>query len=135
MTMHEKMLTKVATGSSGFASAAASLNFAGVWKNQYGSKMTLTVSGSKLTGKYESAVSGGGAPITGDLCGFINGDVIAFTVNWPSPAITAWVGQMVNDNGNDVIPTLWQMTMNIADANEPTGMWQSIYAGTDRFHR
>ena len=111
------------------------VDFSGSWRNQLGSQMDLTVSGNSISGQYQSAVSGESGPITGDLVGFINGDLISFVVNWPSAAITAWVGQMINDNGYDVIITLWQMTMNVSETDEPTGMWQSILAGTDRFHR
>ena len=126
---HEKLLQKARKSSS------ATVDFSGRWRNQYGSKMVLKVAAGNVTGSYESAVSGEGSPVTGPLCGFVNGDLISFTVNWPSAAITAWVGQLVNDNGNDVIATLWQMTVNIPDAQEPTGMWQSVFAGADRFHR
>lgn len=128
-TVHEKAIAKAG------AAVGAAVNFAGVWRNQLGSSMDLKIVGSLVSGKYESAVSGGGVPVLGELVGFVNGDLISFTVNWPTAAITAWVGQMINDNGFDVITTLWQMTTNIPDANEPTGMWQSIFAGTDRFHR
>lgn len=113
----------------------AAVNFAGTWRNQLGSTMTLTIVNGLISGSYESAVSGGGGSIVGALTGFTNGDLISFVVNWPSAAITSWVGQLINENGYDVIQTLWQMTTNIPDANEPTSLWQSIYAGTDRFHR
>lgn len=88
-----------------------------------------------MTGTYESAVSGGGNPIKGTLVGYVNGDLIAFTVNWPTAAITAWVGQLTTENGVDTIETLWQMTKSVEDANEPTGLWASINAGADEFVR
>ncbi|MBY3565705.1 avidin/streptavidin family protein [Rhizobium laguerreae] len=126
---HELLLGKVSN------TAAGTLDFDGEWRNQLGSRMLLTVSGASLRGEYYSAVSGGGSPIRGDLTGFVNGDLISFVVNWPSAAVTAWVGQVINDNGNELIETLWQMTTNVPDNQEPTGMWQSVFAGTDRFHR
>lgn len=126
---HEKALAKSK------ATSTAAPDFRGIWKNQYGSKMDLKVSGQTITGTYESPVSSTGSTVTGDLVGFINGDLISFSVNWPTAAITSWVGQAINDNGYDVIATLWHMTVNISDAQEPTGMWQSVYSGTDRFHR
>lgn len=97
--------------------------------------MTVKVAASKISGKYKSAVSGGGNSTEGEMSGHINGDLIAFTVNWPSAAITAWVGQMVKENGNDVIRTLWQMTANIKEAEEPKGLWHSVYSGADNFKR
>ena len=126
---HEKTLAKTKTV------AGAAFDFNGAWKNQYGSRMELRVSGKALAGTYESTVSSSGTTIRGDLSGFINGDLIAFSVNWPTAAITSWVGQVIRDSGNDVIATLWQMTVNIPDSDEPTGLWQSVYAGADRFSR
>lgn len=111
------------------------VDFSGRWRNQLGSTMELTVNGSGLTGEYTSAVSGGGGSIIGTLSGYINGDLIAFVVNWPSAAITAWTGQLTSEGGRDVIKTLWQMTTNVADEDEETGLWASIYAGSDQFRR
>ncbi len=35
----------------------------------------------------------------------------------------------------DTIKTLWQMTTNVDDPNETTGLWASIFAGADTFTR
>lgn len=130
---HETTLAKSAAQK---ASPTRAYDFSGKWRNQLGSKVNISqAANGKLSGQYESAVSGGGGPVIGKMTGFANGDLISFVVKWPSDAITAWVGQVVNDAGNDVIETLWQMTVNIADAAEPTGMWQSVLAGRDRFHK
>ncbi|HWL81643.1 MAG TPA: avidin/streptavidin family protein [Roseomonas sp.] len=110
-------------------------DFSGARKNELGSEMTLTVQGGKLSGRYKSTVSSGGKEIEGELTGHVNGDLIAFTVNWPTAAITAWVGQVVSVGGKDNIQTLWQMTTNIPEAQEPKGLWHSVYAGTDTFAR
>jgi Avidin family len=126
---HEKALKTAAN------IVAAPVNFAGDWHNQLGSTASFVVAGNILTGTYTSAVSGGGTPVSGPISGYINGDLIAFSVNWPSAAITAWVGQLVTDNAVDTIKTLWQMTTNVADADEPTGLWASVYAGADNFVR
>lgn len=56
-------------------------------------------------------------------------------VNWPTAAIAAWVGQHVFEDGAEAIGTLWQMTTHVPDPQEPTGVWKSILAGADRFHR
>jgi len=118
------------------SAGAATVDFSGNWKNQLGSTMTLIVNGQKLSGTYQSTVSGGGGTIRGDLVGFVDGDLIAFTVNWTSPAsLTSWTGQLVNENGRDVIKTLWLLVQNIPDANEPTGLWQSTFTGSDLFER
>ena len=95
----------------------------------------LTMTAGAIKGSYMSPVSSEGTPIVGELTGWINGDLISFVVKWPSAAITSWVGQIINENGYDIIPTLWHLVVNIPDAEEPTGMWKSIYTGSDRFHR
>jgi hypothetical protein len=126
-----KMLRRAAPTAGG-----ASVNFSGQWKNQLGSVMDLTISGQSVTGTYSSPVSGGGGTVDGDLVGYVDGDLIAFTVNWTTPAsLTAWTGQLVAEGGQDVIRTLWHLVMNIPDANEPTGLWQSTFAGADNFYR
>lgn len=128
--VHERALSHTTD-----ATAEPPPDFSGRWVNQLSSTMQLTIAGARVSGTYESAVSGGAGPIKGDLVGFVNGDLIAFTVNWPTAAITAWVGQLVVESGQDVVQTLWQMTTNIPDPSEPTGLWKSVLAGSDRFHR
>lgn len=117
------------------AKSAALVNFEGRWHNQLHSTVDFTVKGSEVTGTYVSSVSSGGNPVTGSATGYINGDLIAFSVLWPTAAITAWVGQLTVDGGIETIKTLWQMTTNVADTEEPTGLWASIYAGADTFIR
>ncbi len=116
----------------------AAPNFGGVWINELGSEMTLTVTGDHIGGTYTSKVSGGGGSTPPrPLVGFKNGDLIAFVVNWGSPysSLTAWVGQHTIENGAEVIKTLWHLTQNVADADEPSGLWHSILAGADEFWR
>lgn len=127
--LHDKALASAAT------TVAAPVNFPGDWHNQLGSSAHFDLQGNKLTGTYTSAVSSQGTPVSGQISGYINGDLIAFSVLWPSAAITSWVGQLVTDNGIETIKTLWQMTTNVPDANEPTELWASIYAGADNFIR
>ncbi|MBY0337401.1 MAG: avidin/streptavidin family protein [Acetobacteraceae bacterium] len=130
---HDRMLTRVAAAAPGGTGPGP--DFSGRWRNELGSTMELAVQGGSITGTYTSAVSSGGGPVTGALAGHVNGDLIAFTVRWPAPAITAWVGQLVVAGGAEAIETLWQMTTNVADAEEPTKLWQSVLAGADRFVR
>jgi hypothetical protein len=49
--------------------------------------------------------------------------------------ITAWVGQMISEAGVDVIPTLWHLTTDVRDEENPAELWHSIQAGSDRFVR
>ena len=114
--------------------AAVAARFEGTWKNELGSTMTLTVSGSKVTGTYQSAVSGGSAPVVGELQGWINGAVISFAVNWEN-STTAWVGHHVLEDGAEAIETLWQLATRLQNPDDPNDVWESILAGADRFVR
>jgi hypothetical protein len=79
--IHEKALTHTLD-----ATKEPPPDFSGRWVNQLSSTMQLTVAGIRVSGIYESAVSGGGGSIRGDLVGFVNGDLIAFVVTWPTAA-------------------------------------------------
>jgi hypothetical protein len=114
--------------------AAAPPDFGGHWKNQMNSTMDLTVQGSSVTGSYTS-VDIHGNTTTGSLVGAINGHVICFIVNWTLPAITTWAGHLVMEGGLPVIETLWHLPMEMSDPNDATSLWESTYAGADRFSR
>jgi hypothetical protein len=106
------------------------VDFTGDWINELGSTMTLSQSGDRLEGTYESKVSTGGGTTSGDLLGYADGSLIATVVHWRDyQAITAWVGQL--DADEVTINTLWQMTKTV-DAGD---QWASINAGADAFSR
>lgn len=110
------------------AGTGATVDFSGDWKNELASSMTVVQNGSAVSGTYTSAVSGGGASTSGDLTGYVDGDLIAFVVHWRDfQAITSWVGQL--EGGS--LKTLWQMTKQVAVGEE----WASINAGSDVFVR
>lgn len=115
--------------------AAPAVNFSGHWKNEYQSTMDIVVNSGAVTGTYTSAVSGTGNQITGPIAGWVSGNLISFAVNWPNAAITAWVGHMVVEGGNEAIETLWQMTMPTQNPTDPSELWESVFSGADRFTR
>jgi hypothetical protein len=102
-------------------------NFPGIWENPLGSTVTFEVTGNFLNGIFVSG-EGGGGPIMG----FVAGNLIAFSVNFATTGITAWVGELVTINNVDTITALWQMTTTLPSDNEPTG---AIFAGSDTFVR
>ena len=111
-------------------------NFTGRWRNQMNSFMDLAITGSSVTGLYNSASSSGGAPVQGVINGVTIGDLIAFTVLWlPSGSITSWTGQLVEEGGVQTIRTLWHLVTNIPDDNEDDKFWMSTWAGADEFVR
>ena len=127
--LHEHALAQVKQAS------RVPTGFSGTWQNELGSTMTIAVSGTQVTGTYDSAVSGGGGPAKGDLAGYVNGSLISFVVEWQVAAITAWVGHLVVENGNAAIETLWQMTTSTNNPEDPKELWDAVFAGADRFVR
>jgi hypothetical protein len=111
------------------------VSFAGRWRNELKSKMTLRVKGTAVTGRYTSHVSRSGKTVSGPITGYVNGYTIAFVVRWPTPSITAWVGQLVRERKKDVIATLWQLTSEVENPGDPTELWNSVNSGADIFVR
>lgn len=123
---HEITLTRALPGS------GSGVNFTGNWVNELNSIAHLTQSGDRLSGTYVSKVSGSGGSTTGDLCGYVDGDLISFVVHWRDfQAITSWVGQLRSGTTPQTLDTLWQMTTQVAPGEE----WASINAGADTFTR
>ena len=108
----------------------AQIDFSGNWKNELHSHMTIVQQGAKLSGSYTSKVSSTGRETSGDLQGYVDGDLIAFVVHWDDfQAITSWVGQTDPSANELTIVTLWQMVKQTASGEE----WSAINAGTDTF--
>lgn len=116
---------------------APSVDFEGFWNNHLGSQMELSVSGNNLSGVYRTNV--GNPPPTEEfaLVGFVTGDLITFTVNFGKyGSLTAWAGQHTEiRSGEFEIKTLWHLSKNVADADEPKDLWSSILAGANSFVR
>ena len=114
------------------------VDFAGKWKNELGSEMELSVSGSKLTGTYRTGVGAPGNTEEFAISGVVNGDLIAFVVSWEKyGSASAWVGQQTADDGgsNERIETKWQLVENIAESAEKRSLWGSTTTGSDVFTR
>lgn len=129
--LHEKALEQAESTQN----STGEPDFSGMWRNQMGSTMDLSVSGSDVAGHYTSASSSGGGPVAGTIKGFVAGDLISFLVLWPGGSQTAWVGQMTGTVGQPMIRSLWQLVTNVPDADEPKELWTSTYLGADNFTR
>ena len=123
---HEASLKRALPGS------GSTIDFSGDWVNELTSRMSISQTNDKLTGTYESAVSGGSSSTIGDVQGYVDGDLISFIVHWRDfQAITARVGQLDPKAAKQTINTLWQMTKQVTSGEE----WASINAGADNFTR
>ena len=114
------------------ASAQPQFDFSGEWTNARASTISLVEEAGVLIGVFQSADGPDGEPVSGQLSGQAQGDLIAFTVKWPQNALTAWVGCHHPEGDKDIIDALWQMTTIGEDAGRS---WPSIMTGADRFER
>jgi len=113
------------------------INFNGVWRNELHSEMKLTVDAQgNVTGKYKTGVGSPGPTEEFDLVGFASGDLLSFTVNFGAyGSLTSWAGQHTVESGSEVIKTLWLLTHNIKDSEEPNNLWGAVLTGYDNFQR
>ncbi len=112
------------------------IDFSGLWTNRLGSEMDLTMADGKITGKYRTAVGDPTPTEEFELCGFVSGDLITFTVNFGKyDSLTAWTGQHTVEKGIETIYTLWHLAKNIRDEDEPKLLWAGILTGANTFVR
>jgi hypothetical protein len=121
-------------GSAAAPPAADSLS--GRWTNEYGSVAEITLDGERISGTYTSQVGGADGPLAGPITGYARGDIVAFSVLWPTPmrSITSWVGQVVDAGSGPELKTLWHLIVDIPDADEARGLWTTVHTGSDTFH-
>jgi hypothetical protein len=133
----EQVLTLWAKGAppAGHAPSTDASPCAGRWTNEYGSVADIRVDGHQVSGTYAAAAGADRRSLTGPITGFVRGDIIAFAVLWPPEmrSITSWVGQVVDVDGAPALKTLWQLIVDIADADEPTALWTTVHSGADVF--
>jgi len=117
--------------------ASPKVDFSGHWRNQRGSSIELTVDDrGRVGGSFRTAV---GVPSPNEsfpLCGFAEGDLIAFSVSFGVyESVTAWAGQHTIVGGRERIETLWHLARNIADQDEDRALWSAVLTGADTFER
>ncbi|WP_298915125.1 avidin/streptavidin family protein [uncultured Algimonas sp.] len=109
----------------------------GLWVNEAGSAVELNVSeGGTVSGHYRTELGKPDADAPFTLIGWVQGDVIAFTVSFTGyDSITSWSGQLSEDEDGDFIRTLWHHTRDIVEEDEADHLWRSITAGAATFRR
>lgn len=132
---HEQAVQFALSSENKASTEAGPATWLGRWKNQMGSYMDLAVAGNDVTGTYTSASSSGGGAVTGVLKGNVAGDLIAFIVAWPGGSMTAWTGQLVDDETAPQIKTLWHLVTDVPEIDEPKRFWTSTFTGADAFVR
>ena len=117
------------------------MSLEGKWYNELGSEMILKVSGSELTGTYQTKV--GDASGTYNLFGCTDNSpistnrAVAWVVAWvnqesgSSHSVTSWSGQYQIIDEEEAITASWLLTKE----TEPNADWQSTLVGKDIFTR
>jgi hypothetical protein len=117
--------------------ASAKVDFSGHWMNQRGSCIELAIDDrGRVSGRFRTAVGVPSPEETFPLCGFVEGDLIAFSVSFGvHESVTAWAGQHTIVDGRERIETLWHLARNIPDEDEPRALWSAVLSGADTFER
>lgn len=115
------------------------MDISGIWYNQLGSKMKLSVDNGSIEGVYHTAV--GNAAGIYKLVGRTDIDDdqsqnIGFVVSWEnesgsSDSVTAWSGQVQVIEGQEVLIATWLLTKE----TRPGANWKSTLIGKDIFKR
>ncbi len=115
------------------------MNINGIWYNELGSMMELSVSGNPITGKYHTKV--GSASGVYPLIGYLNapnpnGIAVGWTVLWNNQfgnkqSLTSWAGQYQVTDGVEEIYTFWLLVREL----EHTEDWSATNIGQDTFTR
>lgn len=115
----------------------SSINFVGNWQNERGSTMVITeMTDGQLTGYYYTGVGQPSPDESFRLTGFAMGDQIVFAVDFSQyGSMTAWAGQHITLSGQEQIRTLWHLSDQIPDEDEPAQLWRGIISGASTFVR
>ncbi len=113
------------------------IDFNGVWRNELGSEMTITVGkDGKVTGTYHPGKEEAHCQGYHELVGFVNQNLISFTVDFQhNHMITSWTGHYVDDNHRGQINTLWHLVKSVQEHDLPLEAWGSLYTGGNTFKR
>lgn len=130
------ILSFAALSSCAHAQEVPSDLFSGQWVNDRNSAVTFENEGGLLSGYYQTALGQPDKSKKFPLTGFAEGDQITFTVNFKGyGSLTSWTGQLTKDEQGAYIRTLWNLTRDVADAEEHDELWNSITSGASDFRR
>jgi hypothetical protein len=118
-------------------SARPASDFSGVWVNELGSEMELTVNEGRVSGTYSTAVGKVRPTERFKLTGFASGDRIVFCVHFgPYGTLAAWTGLHNTDKGEEEIYSLWHLPRDMHDNEEAKEYrWSAILTGVNIFKR
>ncbi|MFN3237814.1 MAG: avidin/streptavidin family protein [Pseudomonadales bacterium] len=118
-------------------------NISGRWVNQNGSIVEFEEQQGVLSGVYISRKGRSAAGKQYPLTGVINGEVLAFAVNWQDDdanleSITSFTGRLERRNGEVyAVHTMWVLARRWEneERTRETGSWNAFLTNADVFHR
>lgn len=110
--------------------------FAGCWRNRLGSELDLAVENHEVTGRFRSGVGVWNPPADFHVHGFVEGDAIAFCVDFGRRgSVASWSGHLLTDDDGDRLVTLWHLAQSVAHPESESDIWNSMMAGSNEFTR
>lgn len=108
---------------------------AGRWQNRLGSTMELTVGDDhEIAGTFRLGAGGADTASSFHLTGFVEGDALAFCVDFGRlGSVASWSGHHVADG--ERLLTLWHLAQPVRDPSDESDTWRALVAGADEFTR
>ena len=113
------------------------IDFSGIWVNELGSEMELTVQEGRANGTYRTGVGRASPAERFELTGFASRDRIVFCVKFGTyGTLGAWAGLHSEENGVEEIYSLWHLPRDIQEDEEAKDYrWSAILTGVNTFKR
>lgn len=110
------------------------VSVSGIWHNEHGSEIELTVlEGGRVAGRFRAGTGLARGGPASDLVGFTSGNLIAFAVDFGDlGSLTSWTGHVVTEGGVVCIHTNWTMCVELP-RNDAEDLWRGTWVGADRF--
>lgn len=110
----------------------------GVWTNDGGSELYLSVDGSRISGYYITAAKRPEPGKKHPIAGTRNGDLIGFVVSWEDAnSLTSWCGRYtVDKTERECIKTVWHLGRLFEDAAStvPNPVWSTFITNTCTYY-
>ncbi|KAM3923029.1 avidin-like [Leptodactylus fuscus] len=120
-----------------YSHVGAHCNMTGIWVNNLGSLLRLSVEGSLLKGTLHTSVElspdARCKQMTGELIGHVGqGDQQIFTmsVNWAGDSATVWVGQCFQQLDCPILKAMWLLRTKTTEEDN----WMATRIGEDVFY-
>lgn len=114
----------------------AAVDFSGLWRDDNGSELELTVDGVAICGVYRTRLTGKQSLDAFPLVGFGKHDILSLTVDFGADgSLAAWVGQYALRGKRECLKTAWLLSEEVIDPNDGGYLHGTVLSGTSEFQR